>query len=275
MLIHPDIDPVALRLGPIAVHWYGLTYLAAFGLFLFLGRLRLRHRPFAGLGAQKVWLPSDVEDILFLGVMGVVAGGRLGYCVFYKSAYYLSHPLEVLAVWQGGMSFHGGMLGVIVAMLWFARSRGRPWLQVADFVAPCVPTGLAAGRFGNFLNGELWGRLADPELPWGMVFRGAGDLPRHPSQVYQFFLEGLLLFILLWLYARRQRAQGQVAAAFLIGYGVLRFVVEFFREPDAHLGLLSLGLSMGQWLCVPMVLGGLGLWWWARLADAGRSASGP
>jgi len=275
MLIHPDIDPVALRLGPIAVHWYGLTYLAAFGLFLFLGRLRLRHRPFAGLGAHKVWSPSDVEDILFLGVMGVVAGGRLGYCVFYKSAYYLSHPLEVLAVWQGGMSFHGGMLGVIVAMLWFARSRGRPWLQVADFVAPCVPTGLAAGRFGNFLNGELWGRLADPELPWGMVFRGAGDLPRHPSQVYQFFLEGLLLFVLLWLYARRQRAQGQVAAAFLIGYGVLRFVVEFFREPDAHLGLLSLGLSMGQWLCVPMVLGGLGLWWWARLADAGRSASGP
>ena len=275
MLIHPDIDPVALRLGPLAVHWYGLTYLAAFGLFLFLGRLRLRHRPFAGLGAQKVWAPSDVEDILFLGVMGVVAGGRLGYCVFYKSAHYLSHPLEVLAVWQGGMSFHGGMLGVIVAMLWFARSRGRPWLQVADFVAPCVPTGLAAGRFGNFLNGELWGRLADPELPWGMVFRGAGDLPRHPSQVYQFFLEGLLLFILLWLYARRQRAQGQVAAAFLIGYGVLRFVVEFFREPDAHLGLLSLGLSMGQWLCVPMVLGGLGLWWWARLADAGRSAAGP
>ncbi len=275
MLIHPAIDPVALRLGPLAVHWYGLTYLAAFGLFLFLGRLRLRHRPFAGLGAQKAWSPSDVEDILFLGVMGVVAGGRLGYCVFYKPAYYLSHPLEVLAVWQGGMSFHGGMLGVIVAMLWFARSRGRPWLQVADFVAPCVPTGLAAGRFGNFLNGELWGRLAAPELPWGMVFRGAGDLPRHPSQVYQFFLEGLLLFILLWLYARRQRAQGQVAAAFLIGYGVLRFVVEFFREPDAHLGLLSLGLSMGQWLCVPMVLGGLGLWWWARLADAGRSAAGP
>lgn len=236
MLIHPDIDPVALRLGPLAVHWYGLTYLAAFGLFLFLGRLRLRHRPFAGLGAQKVWLPSDVEDILFLGVMGVVAGGRLGYCIFYKSAYYLSHPLEVLAVWQGGMSFHGGMLGVIVAMLWFARSRGRPWLQVADFVAPCVPTGLAAGRFGNFLNGELWGRLADPELPWGMVFRGAGDLPRHPSQVYQFFLEGLLLFILLWLYARRQRAQGQVAAAFLIGYGVLRFVVEFFVNQMPTLG---------------------------------------
>lgn len=275
MLIHPAIDPVALRLGPLAVHWYGLTYLAAFGLFLLLGRLRLRHRPFAGLGVQKTWLPSDVEDILFLGVMGVVAGGRLGYCVFYKPAYYLSHPLEVLAVWQGGMSFHGGMLGVVVAMLWFARSRGRPWLQVADFVAPCVPTGLAAGRFGNFINGELWGRLADPELPWGMVFRGAGELPRHPSQVYQFFLEGLLLFVLLWLYARRQRAQGQVAAAFLIGYGILRFAVEFFREPDAHLGLLSLGWSMGQWLCVPMVVGGVGLWWWARLADAGRNASRP
>lgn len=263
MLIHPEINPVALQLGPIAVHWYGLTYLAAFGLFLLLGILRLRHEPYASMTGAAAWSRRDIEDILFLGVMGVVLGGRIGYCLFYKPGYYLAHPLEVLAVWQGGMSFHGGMLGVIVAMVWFARTRGKPWLQVADFVAPCVPTGLAAGRVGNFINGELWGRVCDPTLPWGMVFRGAGELPRHPSQVYQFLLEGLLLFVLLWLYARKPRAQGQVAAAFLVGYGLLRFVAEFFREPDAHLGLLSLGMSMGQWLCVPMVLGGVLLWGWA------------
>jgi phosphatidylglycerol:prolipoprotein diacylglycerol transferase len=161
------------------------------------------------------------------------------------------------------MSFHGGLLGVVVAEVWFARSRGKPLLQVADFVAPCVPTGLLMGRLGNFINGELWGRLADPTLPWGMVFRGAGAAPRHPSQLYQMLMEGLLLFILLWLYARKERAAGQVSAAFLFLYGIFRFIAEFFREPDAHLGLLSLGMSMGQWLCVPMVLGGAAMWVWA------------
>jgi phosphatidylglycerol:prolipoprotein diacylglycerol transferase len=262
MLIHPQINPVALQLGPLAVHWYGLTYLAAFGLFMWLGMRRLGHPPFDRLVAQGVWRRQDVEDILFLGVMGVVLGGRLGYCLFYKPAYYLSHPLEVFAVWQGGMSFHGGLLGVIVAMVWFARSRQRPFLQVMDMVAPCVPTGLAAGRVGNFINGELWGRVADPSLPWGMIFRGAGDLPRHPSQIYQFLMEGLLLFVLLWLYARKEHRPGQVASAFVFGYGVFRFVAEYFREPDAHLGLLALGMSMGQWLCVPMIVGGALLWLW-------------
>ena len=261
MLVHPAIDPVALQLGPVAIHWYGLTYLAAFVLFVVLGRLRLKHEPFAHL-REPAWTPRDVEDILFLGVLGVVAGGRIGYCVFYQPGYYLQHPLEVFAVWQGGMSFHGGLIGVLLAMVWYARSRGRPFLQVMDFVAPCVPTGLAAGRAGNFLNGELWGRVADPSLPWGMVFRGAGDLPRHPSQVYQFLMEGVLLFVLLWLYARKPRATGRVSAVFLFGYGVFRFIAEFFREPDAHLGLLTLGMSMGQWLCVPMIVGGVGLWWW-------------
>ena len=263
MLIHPQIDPVAVHLGPLAVHWYGLTYLAAFGLFMLLGRLRLRHAPFATLTGPARWTPQDVEDILFLGVMGVVLGGRIGYCLFYKPGYYAAHPLEVFAVWQGGMSFHGGMLGVIVSMVWFSVSRGRAFLQVADFVAPCVPTGLAAGRVGNFINGELWGRVADPSLPWGMIFRGAGDLPRHPSQIYEFLLEGVLLFVVLWWYARRAPKQGQVAAAFLFGYGVLRFTAEFFREPDDFLGLLSLGMSMGQWLCVPMMLAGAGIWFWA------------
>ena len=262
MLQHPQIDPVALQIGPLAIHWYGLTYLAAFALFFWLGRLRLRHEPYASITQPRPWETRDVEDILFLGVLGVVAGGRLGYCLFYQPAYYLQHPLEVFYVWQGGMSFHGGLIGVMLAMVWYARSRGRPFFQVMDFVAPCVPTGLAAGRVGNFINGELWGRVADPSLPWGMVFRGAGGLPRHPSQVYQFLLEGVLLFVLLWLYARRPRQTGQVSGLFLLGYGVFRFIAEFFREPDAYLGLLALGLSMGQWLCVPMIIGGIGLWWW-------------
>ncbi len=262
MLTHPTIDPVALQIGPVAIHWYGLTYLAAFALFFLLGRARLAHQPFVDTRQPSPWTSRDVEDILFLGVLGVVAGGRIGYCLFYKPAYYLSHPLEIFAVWQGGMSFHGGLLGVLLAMVWYARSRRRPWLQVMDFVGPCVPTGLAAGRLGNFINGELWGRVADPSLPWGMVFRGAGDLPRHPSQAYQFLLEGVLLFLLMWWYGRKPRAEGQVGAAFLVGYGVFRFIAEFFREPDAHLGLLTLGMSMGQWLCVPMILGGAGLWWW-------------
>lgn len=276
MLQHPTIDPVALQLGPVAIHWYGLTYLAAFGLFLFLGFRRLQHPPFAALHQAGVWHRRDVEDILFLGVMGVVLGGRIGYCLFYKPAYYLSHPVEIFAVWQGGMSFHGGLLGVIAAMLWFARSRQRTFWQVMDFVAPCVPTGLAAGRVGNFINGELWGRLADPALPWGMVFRGAGDLPRHPSQVYQFLLEGLLLFVLLWFYARRERKPGQVASVFAFGYGVFRFVAEYFREPDAHLGLLALGMSMGQWLCVPMMVGGAALWVWTgrRVCDTCEAVAG-
>ena len=268
MLIHPQIDPVALQIGPIAIHWYGLTYLAAFALFMWLGRLRLRHPPFnrlqGNMQGNSAWAFKDVEDILFLGVMGVVLGGRIGYCLFYKPGYYAAHPLEVFYVWQGGMSFHGGMLGVIASMVWFGVSRKRSFWQVADFVAPCVPTGLAAGRVGNFINGELWGRLSDPDLPWGMVFRGAGDLPRHPSQVYQFLMEGLLLFVLLWLYARKERKPGQVAAMFLIGYGVFRFIAEFFREPDAHLLWLQqqTGMSMGQWLCVPMILAGVVFWWW-------------
>lgn len=263
MLIHPEFNPVALQVGPLAIHWYGVTYLAAFALFVLLARVRLRHPTFAQ--AAPPWRPSDVEDLLFWGVMGVIVGGRLGYCLFYKPVYYAAHPLEVLYVWQGGMSFHGGMLGVTGAMALWARSRGRAWLSVMDFIAPCVPTGLAAGRVGNFINGELWGRLADPSLPWGMVFPHSGtSLPRHPSQIYQFLLEGLLLYVLLWWFARRPRPLGAVSGAFLLGYGVFRFLAEYFREPDAHLGLLSLGMSMGQWLCVPMVLVGAGVLVWSH-----------
>ncbi|MDP1647859.1 MAG: prolipoprotein diacylglyceryl transferase [Rubrivivax sp.] len=265
MLVHPQFDPVALALGPVQIHWYGLTYLAAFGLFLWLAMRRVRLPHFAAAG----WTRRDVEDMLFLGVLGVVIGGRLGYAVFYKPGEYLANPAEILMVWRGGMSFHGGLLGVMAAMVWFARSRMRPFLEVMDVIAPCVPTGLAAGRIGNFINGELWGRAADPSLPWAMVFPQSGsNLPRHPSQLYQFALEGLLLFALLWWYGQRERARGQVGAAFVFGYGVLRFVAEYFREPDNFLGLLAGGMSMGQWLCLPMIAGGALLWWWCGRSPA-------
>ena len=263
---------MALNLGPLAVHWYGLTYLVAFVLFMLLARRRLMHEPYAGsLKSNNPWSFEQVEDLLFYGVLGVIIGGRLGYCLFYKPDFYLSHPLEILYVWQGGMSFHGGMLGVIVAMVIWALIHHRPWLEVTDFIAPCVPTGLASGRVGNFINGELWGRVADNTLPWAMVFPQSGSLvSRHPSQIYQFLLEGLLLFVLLWWYAKTPRARGAVSGVFLMGYGVCRFTAEYFREPDAFLGLLSLGLSMGQWLCVPMVLLGAVLY-----AHANKRAAAP
>jgi phosphatidylglycerol:prolipoprotein diacylglycerol transferase len=261
MLMHPQFDPVALSLGPVQVHWYGLTYLVAFGLFYLLAARRVGQPALAQAG----WSRRDVEDLLFWGVLGVIVGGRLGYAIFYKGGHYLQHPLEILMVWQGGMSFHGGLLGVIAAMALFARSRGRPFWQVTDLIAPCVPVGLASGRIGNFINGELWGRAADPALPWAMVFPQSGTaIARHPSQLYQFALEGVLLFVVLWWYGSRPRGLGQVSGAFLVGYGVLRFVAEWFREPDSFLGLLALGLSMGQWLCLPMVAAGV--WLMARPA---------
>jgi phosphatidylglycerol:prolipoprotein diacylglycerol transferase len=276
MLIHPQFDPVALHLGVFQIHWYGLTYMAAFGLFYWLGLRRLSHPAFATQGSA--WTARDIEDLLFYGVLGVVLGGRLGYVLFYKFDHYLAHPLDIFAIWKGGMAFHGGLLGVIVAMALFARQRQRSFLEVTDLIAPCVPTGLACGRIGNFINGELWGRAADPALPWAMVFPQSGVAwPRHPSQLYQFALEGLLLFVLLWFYARRtlpaQQRQadgssrvvwGRVSAVFLVGYGSFRFIAEYFREPDDFLGLLALNLSMGQWLCLPMIALGLGLFGFTR-----------
>jgi phosphatidylglycerol---prolipoprotein diacylglyceryl transferase len=261
MLVHPQFDPIAISLGPLAVHWYGLTYLAAFGLFLWLANLKVRQPQFAATG----WTSRDVDDLLFFGVLGVVLGGRLGYVVFYKPDYYLHNLGEVLAVWKGGMAFHGGLLGVIAAMALFARLRGRKFFEVTDLIAPCVPTGLAAGRVGNFINGELWGRAADPSLPWAMVFPQAhdGGIARHPSQVYQFLGEGLLLFVLLWFYAKKPRATGQVSGMFLIGYGLMRFMAEFFREPDDFLGLRAFNLSQGQWLSLPMIAAGVLIWVWA------------
>jgi phosphatidylglycerol:prolipoprotein diacylglycerol transferase len=251
MLLHPQFDPVAFSIGPLAVRWYGLMYLVAFVQFILLGRYRLRIHP----GFLSV---EQLDDLLFYGMLGVILGGRLGQVLFYEPGYFLANPLEIFAVWKGGMSFHGGFLGVLTAMGLWSRKYRLNWWDVTDFIAPLVPLGLAAGRIGNFINGELWGRVADASLPWAMVFPQVDSLPRHPSPLYQAAGEGLLLFVILWLYSARQRALGQVSGVFMIGYGVLRFAAEYFREPDHGIFGVSYVVSMGQWLSLPMVL--FGFW---------------
>jgi len=258
MLIHPQFDPVAVQLGPLAIRWYGLMYLVGFALVWWFGRSRIRANP------QSVWTLRDLDDVLFYGILGTILGGRLGYVLFYKFGDYLVAPWKILYVWEGGMSFHGGFLGVVLALWWFARSRKQHWLAITDFIAPLVPLGLAAGRLGNFINAELWGRAAG--VPWATVFPNVDRVPRHPSQLYEFALEGVVLFALLWWFSARPRPRGAVSALFLIGYGTFRFMVEFTREPDSFLGLLALGLSMGQWLSVPMVIAGLAMLVWAYRA---------
>ena len=255
MLVHPQFDPVALQLGPIAVRWYGLMYLVGFGLVWAAGRYRIARTP------GGVWSAKDLDDALFYGILGTILGGRLGYVLFYKFSDYMAAPWKILYVWEGGMSFHGGMLGVILAMLWFARSRRQDWLAVTDFIAPLAPLALGAGRLGNFINAELWGRPAS--VPWAMVFPNVDRVPRHPSQLYELGLEGIVLFAVLWWFSAQRRPRGAVSGAFLIGYGALRFLVEFTREPDGFLGLLALGFSMGQWLSAPMVAAGAALMVWA------------
>ena len=251
MLIHPQFDPVALSAGPIAVRWYGLMYLVGFALFWLLGRYR----------TKETWRrisEADLENMLFYGVFGVILGGRLGYCLFYQPDYYLSHPMSLFAVWEGGMSAHGGIIGVIIVMIVFARMKQLSFLTVSDFVVPLVPLGLMFGRIGNFINGELWGRPASETLPWAMIFPQSGDaLARHPSQLYEALGEGLLLFLLLWIVSKKPRPAGLVSGLFCLGYGTARFVVEFFREPDVFLGLQALGLSRGQWLSLPLIVLGL------------------
>lgn len=259
MLIHPQIDPIALSLGPLAVRWYGLMYLAGFVAFLLLGRRRAATQPWHGLK------PAALDDLLFYGVLGVIIGGRLGQVLFYEPAYYLAHPLDIFAVWKGGMSFHGGFLGVLAAMALFANKRGLNFWQITDFIAPLVPIGLGLGRVGNFINGELWGRVvanpSAPDLPWAMVFPYVDALPRHPSQLYQALGEGLLLFMLLWWYSGKQRARGTVSALFLIGYGSARWIGEYFREPDLGVFGQSYTVSMGQWLSLPMIIVGIVLFY--------------
>ena len=250
MLIHPDFDPVAFSLGPLHVRWYGLMYLLGFLAGWALGRYRAS-RPNSG------WTAAQVDDLVFYIALGVILGGRIGYVLFYGFGNFLRDPLALFRVWEGGMSFHGGFLGVLLAMVLFARKHHKGFWPTVDFIAPLIPPGLFFGRIGNFINGELWGRVTD--APWGMVFRQTGDgLPRHPSQLYQAALEGVALFLIVWLFSAKPRPTIAVSGVFALSYGVFRFLVEFVRQPDAQLGYLAFGwLTMGQLLSLPLVVVGM------------------
>ncbi len=247
MLEYPQIDPVALSLGPLKIHWYGLMYLLAFTAAWWLGRQR---------AATKGWKYNEIEEVILYGAMGVVLGARVGYILFYNFPSFIENPLILFKVWQGGMSFHGGLIGVLIAMYLFGRKYQRSFANVMDFIAPLVPLGLGAGRIGNFINAELWGKPSD--LPWAMVFPTGGPLARHPSMLYEAFLEGIVLFAIIWWYSSKPRPPMTVASLFAIGYGVFRFMVEFIREPDAHIGYLAFGwVTMGQLLSLPLILAGM------------------
>lgn len=255
MLIHPLPNPIALSIGPLSIHWYGLMYLLAFAQFMLLGKLRLKqsHAPACYFTRQ------NLEDILFYGVLGVVLGGRLGEVLFYHPQYYFANPLEIIAIWKGGMSFHGGFLGVIVAMALWSYQAKRSLIDVCDFIVPLVPLGYAAGRIGNFINAELPGRIADPSLPWAMIWPNIDNLPRHPSPIYQACIDGVLLFIILWWYASKQRPRFAVSALFILLYGCARFFTEYFRVPDYEVHIGAVTLSAGQMLSIPMIIVGAAL----------------
>ncbi len=253
-IVFPQIDPVIFSFWIFDVRWYGLMYLVGLAFAYWFGTREAR-------AGRSPFTEQQVGDLLFYGFMGAVIGGRIGYVFFYQFERFLADPIYLFMMNQGGMSFHGGLLGVLAVLFIYSRITKLTFLQIGDCVAPLVPIGLAAGRFGNFLNGELWGRTTD--VPWGIIFPNAGPLPRHPSQLYEFFLEGLVLFGILYWFSRKPRAVGAASGIFLLGYGSFRFIIEFFRQPDDHLGLLSFGMSMGQWLSLPMALGGLGLLIWA------------
>ncbi|MFM2483193.1 prolipoprotein diacylglyceryl transferase [Celerinatantimonas sp. YJH-8] len=258
----PHLDPIAFHIGPLSVHWYGLMYLVGFMGALFIAN-RYADR------SDNDWTRPQVSDLLFYSFLGVILGGRIGYVLFYQLDLFVHNPLYIFKVWQGGMSFHGGLIGMILAMLYFARKTHRHFFIVADFVAPLVPFGLAAGRIGNFINGELWGRVTT--MPWGIVYPDAGPLPRHPSELYEFFLEGIVLLVILACYRKRRPPMGAVSAAFLLGYGCFRFFVEFFRQPDPQLGFLFFGTTMGQLLSLPMIVIGLLILIWAYRRAASSS----
>jgi phosphatidylglycerol:prolipoprotein diacylglycerol transferase len=258
MLIHPMPDPIAIQIGPLAVHWYGLMYVLAFALFIILGRVRIKQPHIAVLG----WKKEDLDDMLFYGMLGVVIGGRLGEVLFYRPEYFLHNPLEIFMVWHGGMSFHGGFLGVILAMYLWSRKAGRNLFDVLDFIAPLVPLGYAAGRLGNFINAELPGRIAPETLPWAMQWPGI-PYPVHPSPIYQMLVDGILVFIILWLYARKQRPRMAVGAMFTLLYGCARFFTEYFRTPDWEVVWLGVPITSGQMLSLPMIVGAIALLVWA------------
>lgn len=248
-LTFPVIDPIIFSIGPVALRWYGMMYLIGF-----LGAMFIANK--AADKSNGEWTREQVSDLLFYGFLGVILGGRAGYVFFYQFDYFLSNPVYLFQIWQGGMSFHGGLLGVILAVFLFAKKTQKSFLAVGDFVAPLVPIGLGMGRLGNFINAELWGRQTD--VPWAMVFpTDSLQVPRHPSQLYEFFLEGVVLFFMLMYVTRKPRALGLASGTFLIGYGVFRSIVEFYREPDAHLGLYFSFISKGQILSIPMILAGI------------------
>ncbi len=263
MLTWPNIDPVAMQIGPLAIHWYGLMYIAGFGCVWYLVRRQLQ---------ESGWWETRISEDQFEGlftwlILGVVLGGRLAYVLFYNPAYYWQHPLEVMFIWQGGMSFHGGLLGPVIAGWWFCRRHNLPFMALADRFFIVAPIGLAFGRLGNFINGELWGRVTD--VPWGMVFPAAGSEPRHPSQLYELGLEGIALFLLLWLTRRYRWPTGARLGLFLVGYAVARIFCEQFRQPDAQLGFLFAGVTMGMLLSSVMLLAGMLLLWYV-FTRAGR-----
>ena len=261
LLPYPQIDPVLVEIGPIAIRWYALAYIVGILLAWRYCRWLTTKSP-SGLEAK------DMDDLLLWATLGVVLGGRLGYIVFYNPGYYLENPLQILVLWQGGMAFHGGLIGVLVAIGLFARSRGVRYFELADIVGAATPIGLLLGRIANFINGELYGRPAD--VPWAMIFPQGGPEPRHPSQLYEAGLEGLVLFLFLWVLVRRGALErvGAISGWFLIGYGLARIFAEFFRQPDIQLGFLAFGTTMGQWLSVPMVLVGIALVVWSRRRPA-------
>jgi phosphatidylglycerol---prolipoprotein diacylglyceryl transferase len=265
MLIHPMPDPVAFSIGPLHVHWYGLMYLLAFAMFLALGRVRIRQPHIAAQG----WKKEDLDDMLFYGMLGVVIGGRLGEVIFYQPGYFLANPQEIIMVWHGGMSFHGGFIGVLIAMALWARKAKRNLLDLYDFIAPLVPLGYAAGRMGNFINAELPGRVADASLPWAMLWPGVPG-PRHPSPLYQALVDGIVVFIILWLYARRARPRLAVGAMYTVLYGCARFFTEYFRVPDWQVTVAGMPITSGQMLSLPMIVAGLAMLAWAYSNDAAR-----
>ncbi len=246
----PNIDPIAISLGPLDIRWYGLMYLVGFAYAFWMANRVCDN-------SKGVWTREQASDLLFAGFMGVILGGRIGYVFFYQFPTFLDNPLYLFRIWEGGMSFHGGVIGVVTAIIIYAKRQQRSILSVGDFIVPLLPVGLGAGRIGNFINSELWGRVTDS--PFGIIFHNAGPLPRHPSQLYEFALEGVLLLIILLLFIRKPKPAGSVSGLFLLGYGTFRFIIEFAREPDAHLGLLTLGLSMGQILSLPMIIIGSAL----------------
>jgi phosphatidylglycerol:prolipoprotein diacylglycerol transferase len=278
MLTHPMPDPVAMHLGPVSIHWYGLMYVLAFAMFILLGRRRIKQTHIAAQG----WKNEDLDDMLFYGMLGVVIGGRLGEVLFYQPAHFLANPIDIFKIWQGGMSFHGGFLGVLVAMALWARKSGRNLLDVYDFIAPLVPLGYAAGRMGNFINAELPGRVADAALPWAMRWPDVRfpltpdpvflEGLRHPSPLYQMAIDGLLVFVLLWIYSRKSRPRLAVGAMFTLLYGCARFFTEYFRVPDWQTTVAGLPVTSGQMLSLPMIIGALAMLWWAYSRQGAQPA---